>query len=265
VGAVILGALALGSAASGLLATINLLAPYLAASLCMLLTLVVILTLKEPHAEEKTDRPPRKAYGAVMRESLAAMRARPGLLYPMVYLALVPVVGLIMEWLFLQPQAVALGVPLAGVGLIWTAVQFTNMAGSNWADGIKARLGEVRLLYAAPLVIAASLVLLAALQWLPALLLIGVIGFLTAVVRPLLLNRIQKEVTDDLRATLLSMQSLMFTFLLAVSQPTLGYVADHAGLPAAYVVLAGSFGVLILFLFWKSRHHFPRPAATAPA
>jgi MFS family permease len=137
------------------------------------------------------------------------------------------------------------------------AVQLTNMVGSTLSDRVKARFGEGRVLYTAPMVIFSSLILLAALQVLPALLLIAVMGFLTAVVRPLLLSRVQDEIPDDIRATILSMQSLMFTGLAAISQPIMGYIADQSGLPAAYVALAGSLSILLLFLFWKSRHHFP--------
>ena len=86
-------------------------------------------------------------------------------------------------------------------------------------------------------------------------------GFLTAVVRPILLSRIQEELSDDIRATMLSMQSLTFTIVAAISQPTLGAVADHWGLPAAYVALAASISLLMVFFFWKSRQHFPQAAS----
>jgi len=183
------------------------------------------------------------------------MRARPTLLYPMIYLALVPLAAFITETLFLQPQALALGVPLAGIGVLVMAVQLTNMVGSNWSERITARFGEGRIIYAAPLLILASLILLAAIQKLPVLVFIAVIGFFTSVIRPSLLNRIQNEVTDDVRATIISMQSLMFTVISAISQPTLGLVADQSGFPAAYIGFAVGLGILILFLFWKSRHY----------
>jgi MFS family permease len=258
--ATMLGALALGNVASGLLATIDLLVPFLIASLSFLILLGLVLTFKEPQIETQSGGRARKPYREVVRQSLALMRDRPTLRYPMLYLALVPVASLIMETVFLQPQAVALGVPIAGVGVVVMAVQLTNMAGASWSHRIQARFGEGRVLYAAPALIVASLIVLAALQVLPALLFIAVISFLTAVVQPLLMRRIQHEVADEIRATMLSMQSLMFTFLLAISQPTLGVIADHAGLPAAYFGLAGGLSMLVLFLFWKSRRHFPQVA-----
>ena len=258
-GAAFQGALALGSVASGLLASINLILPMLISGLGLLTMLGVVLTFKESQTEEKSGVQTRKSFGEILRQSLAIMRARPTLLYLMIYLALVPLASFITETLFLQPQALSLGVPIAGIGLLVMAVQLINMVGSNWSDRFQALFGEGRLIYTAPLLIIASLILLAMLQKLPALLFIAVIGFITSVLRPGLLNRIQNEVSDDVRATIISMQSLMFTVAGAISQPTLGLVADQSGFPAAYFGFAGSLGVLMLFLFWKSRHHLLLP------
>ena len=113
------------------------------------------------------------------------------------------------------------------------------------------------------MLIVSSLILLALFQRVSALVFIAVIGFVTAALRPLLLSRIQDEVPNDIRATILSMQSLMFTILVAISEPILGSVADRSGLAAAYFGLAGGLSILILFLFWKGRRRFPQGAASA--
>lgn len=254
------GALALGSVTGGVLAAIDLVLPFLIAGLVLLITLGIVLIFKEPQTEETKGAHARPSFGDILRQSLALLRARPTLRYPILYLAIVPLASFMLESVFVQPQALVLGVPLAGIGVIVMAVQLTNMIGSTLSEQITARFGEGRVLYTTPMVICLSLILLAALQVLPALLLIAVMGFLTAVVRPLLLSRIQNELSDDTRATMLSMQSLMFTCVAAISQPTLGAVADHWGLPAAYVALAASVSLLMVFVFWKSRRHFPQAA-----
>ncbi len=254
-GAAFQGALALGSVASGLLASITLILPMFICGLSLLIMLGVVLTFKEPQTEEPSGGQARKSFGAILRQSLALMRARPTLLYPMMYLALVPLASFITETLFLQPQALALGVPLAGIGVLVMTVQLTNMVASNWSDRFKVRFGEERLVYTAPAIILASLIVLAVFQELPVLVFIAVIGFFASVIRPILLNRIQNEVSDDVRATIISMNSLMNTVLAAISQPTLGFVADQSGFPAAYVGFAGGLGILLLFLFWKGHPH----------
>lgn len=255
-GATMLGATAIGSAASGLFASVELILPFLIAGVSLLAMLGIVMTFKEPQTEAMSGGQVRKSYRQILRESFAMMRARPALRYPMLYLSLVPLAALIMETFFLQPQAVALGVPLAGVGVLVMATQLTNMAGSTWANRIAARVGEGRVLYIVPAIIVVSLILLAAFQVLLSLLTIAAISFVTAVVRPLVLNRIQGQVSDNVRATILSTQSLMAMLLVSIGEPTLGFMADQSGLPAAYAALAGGLGILVLFLLWTSRHHF---------
>jgi MFS family permease len=266
VSAIFPGALALGSVAGGFLAAIDVLLPFLIAGLVLLITLGVVLTFKEPQTNTPSGGQVRPSFGEVLRQSFALLRARPTLRYPILYLAVVPLASFMLESVFVQPQALALGVPIAGIGVLVMAVQLTAMAGSAWSDRVRARFGEGRILYTAPMIICSSLILLAALQVLPALLLIAAMGFITAVVRPILLSRIQDELSDDIRATMLSMQSLTFTIVAAISQPTLGAVADHWGLPAAYVALAAGVSLLMVVLFWKSRQHCPQPVmAPCPA
>jgi MFS family permease len=257
-GAVFPGALALGSVFGGFLASVELVLPFVTSGAVLLVMFGVVLTFREPRSEEPSEGQTRKPFLEILRQSIALMRARPTLRYPMFYIALIPIVSLMMEGVFLQPQAVLLGVPLAGIGLLQMGVQITNMAGSSLSDQVKARFGERWILYLAPLIIVGSLILLGALQIFPALVFIAVMSFLTAVLRPILLSRIQNEVSDNIRATVISMQSLMFTVVGAITQPTLGFIGDKAGLPTAYFVLAGALGIVMLSLLWISRHYFPK-------
>ncbi len=265
VSAIFPGGLALGSMASGFLAAINMILPFVLSGLLLLAALGIVLTLSEPQTEQQSREQARPSLRAVLEQSLAVMRDRPTLRFSMVCLAVVPLASFMIESVFVQPQALALGVPLAGIGVIVMAVQFTAMAGSAWSARMTARLGEGRTLYTAPIVICSSLLLLAALQVMPSLLLIGVMGFVTAVVRPILVSRMQQELSDDNRATMLSMQSLTFTMVAALSQPTLGAVADSFGLPAAYVALAGAISVVMIVVFWKGYRHVSQAGRTIPA
>jgi len=220
--------------------------------------LVIVLTLKEPSNEEKADGQTPKSYRQVLGDALSVMMRRPALLYPMIYLAFVPLAATLLETFLVQPQAVLFGIPVAGIGFVVMAVQLTNILGSNWSQSISRRVGERRVIYLSPLVIVTSLVLLAVLQVLLSLTLIAVIGFITAMLRPLIMNLIHKEVSDDIRATALSMQSLITLLIMTIGELAVGYIGDKAGLPIAYIVLAGGTGVMSLILFWNSRSQFPQ-------
>jgi MFS family permease len=258
VGATMTGALALGSVASGLFASIALPLPFLIAAAGYLIIFGIVLTFQEVRINERTDSQIRLSFREVLRQSFALMRARPTLCYPMIYLAIVPLSALILETLFVQPQAVALSLPIAAIGVITMGLQMANIAGASWSDELRKRLGERAIIYATPVVIVSGLILLSALQVIPALIFFAMISFVTAAQHPIVLSKIQSEVSDNTRATLLSMQSLMSTIVAAIAQPTLGFIADQAGLAATYIVLAGSLGIMSLFLFRIGRHNFPQ-------
>jgi energy-converting hydrogenase Eha subunit E len=162
----------------------------------------------------------------------------------MLYLALVPLAALMLETLFVQPQALSLGVPLAVLGVVVMALQITDVIG-YWSHRLEARFGVRRMLNVVPALIVLCLVL-ASFQKQLALIFIAIISSLTSSLHPMVMSRIQRESTDEIRATLLWLPSLMGTVLATISQPVLGLVADRSGLPVAYLVLAGGLVVLSL-------------------
>jgi hypothetical protein len=193
----------------------------------------------------------------ILRESMVILRENEPLRYAIFYLTLIPIAAMVIETVFLQPQALALGVPLAAVGALTMVLQFVKMAGSTWSHRIKSTVGDARAIYTAPFVIAFALVMLGAIQLFPALFFAAVISFVTAFLRPLVMFRIQSAVTDNIRATVLSLQSLLFAAIIAIFEPAMGLIADRAGLAAAYYALAASLVILALVLFASSRKTFP--------
>jgi MFS family permease len=146
ISAIFPGTLALGSVMSGFLAAMNLLLPFVLSGVLLLAALGMVLTLREPQTEQKGHEQARPALRAVLGQSLAVLRERPTLRFSMVYMAVVPLASFMIESVFVQPQALGLGVPLAGIGVIVMAVQLTAMAGSAWSARLVARLGEGRAL-----------------------------------------------------------------------------------------------------------------------
>jgi len=51
----------------------------------------------------------------------------------------------------------------------------------------------------------------------------------------------------------------------AISQPSLGAIADRWGLPAAYVALAGALSVVMVVVFWKGYRHVRQAGETMRA
>ncbi len=247
------GAMALGSAASGLLATLGLIVPFLVAGLSIFIMFGLVLTLKEPPVTAPSSGQERPAFREIVRRSFTLIRTRPTVGHAVLYLALIPMAAFLLESLFIQPQSMSLGVPIAGIGVIVMALQLVGAAGSSASGWVRERFGERRVLAVAPMMIVAGLVVLALWQVLPVLGVIALIGGITSLLRPIMMGRLQNEVPDEIRATLLSVQSMLFTAVAAVAQPSLGWVADRSGLPAAYLVLAGGLGIVTVVLTLRSR------------
>jgi predicted MFS family arabinose efflux permease len=258
--ALVIACTALGSLSSGLLAAIDLRLPFLAAIFCFLTMFVVTLSFREPRHEANADEAKRLTYGQVLRQAVKMMKVRPVLRLSIFYLVLLGLSGVLLETVFLQPQALTLGVPLAAVGVVVTGVHLLNILGSSTADRVRARLGESTVLLVAPMLIVVCLVALAALQSLPALGFVGVVGLLTNLARPLAMGRLQQEADDNVRATLLSLQALLFTLVIAVIEPTMGVIADRSGLSAAYFVLALILALLLTLLYSKGWRYFSQGA-----
>jgi hypothetical protein len=104
-----------------------------------------------------------------------------------------------------------------------------------------------------PVLIVACLIALGASRTPLNIAFIVAIAFVTEVVRPQVAALIQDAVPDQIRATVISLRSLLITLILAVSEPALGALADRFGLSAAYLGLAGLIGVFCVALFWLGR------------
>jgi MFS family permease len=79
VSAIFPGSLALGSVASGFLAAINVILPFILSGLLLLAALGIVLTLSEPHTEQQSHEQARPSLRAVLEQSLAVLRTRPTL------------------------------------------------------------------------------------------------------------------------------------------------------------------------------------------
>ena len=237
----------------GLLASVDLVLPFLVGAAVQASSLLVLFTLKEPKIEHKDSGDARIRYGEIVRGSVKVIRDRPRLLQAVLYLTVIPSAWFIVGILFLQPKAISLGVPIALIGVVVMAVNGTSVAGSILANRAGKFFGAKKVLYGVPLLLMVCLIVIGSIQTMLILLVIALLSFLAVLIEPLVRDIIQNEVSDDIRATVLSMQSLLFTFFLAITEPILGFIADRFELSATYYSLAGLFAVFCVLLFWKGR------------
>lgn len=145
--------------------------------------------------------------------------------------------GVVTSITLLQPYALSLGVPVAAMGVIVIGIRGITMAASWWADRIAKKVGQEAMLIGFPVMMITNLVFLGLTHSLWGIFFISMMTFGNAAIHPLLEYLIQEKPPGDIRATLISIQSLLFTLFLASIQPIIGFLGDRYGLSASFLHL----------------------------
>ena len=221
-------------------------APFLLYSSLLVIALVVILTFREPAREADPETGRALGYRQVLGTALRTIRARPQLRFLLVYSSFLPVAVSVIEITLIQPHVIAIGLPVTALGIVLLGFRSAHIAGSVGSVRLSERLGDRGLFRSAPLVMAAGVIGLGLLPNLGGLFVFGLAGFAVAAARPVVEARMLAETPGSVRATILSVDSLILRVLVAVMSPFSGLIGDTAGLPTAFVVLGVLVGGVLL-------------------
>lgn len=231
-----------GALVGGLLALISLGLPLQMSAVLGAVTILAVLSFKEPRSPVDPDRV-RSNMGQVLGEALRLLRERPNLFRTILYIAIIPVGPIAIAFTYIQPYTLAIGLPLSSLGFAVMAMRLASGAGAILAPSLARRFGTGSILLAIPIVTAGALIFLAGTPSLAGLGLIALIGFMVSMALPLVMVIVQNSITDNVRATIISLQSLLFTLFSAIMFPIYGLLADNAGLSAVFIASA----ILLLF------------------
>lgn len=236
----------------GVLAEASLLLPVRLTALISAIMLLPLLLMKETRGSHQPAGQTAPGYISILRQAVGAMREHPVLRWAIAYLLVIGNVSFYSAT-FLQPYAVALGFSVAALGPIMVAVQGMSIAGSLSVARVQDRLGHNALLFGAPLLIIPSLLLLGLLRLPPVIVSAALAAFLFAVAQPVLLAAVQRRAPDEARATLLSLQSVLASAVLILTEPALGLLSDHYGVHSAYLAMAVLMLAFCIPLLWRGR------------
>ncbi len=259
----------------GLIAATSLVLPVVLTSLLTALTLVPILGMQETvggasalpagRADARPDgsRPSAPAHGdlptaaqdsylSIVRQALAALREQSILRWAAAYLVLLGCVSFYAVT-FLQPLTLAVGLPVAALGPVMVTVQGMSVAGALAVPLAQRILGNQALLFGVPLLLIPGLALVGLAPGWPVLAVAALLAFLFSLTQPVLLAVLQARVSNQARATLLSIQSLLSTVFLTFTEPPLGISADQFGVASAYLWMAGLVAIFSVPLLLRGR------------
>jgi predicted MFS family arabinose efflux permease len=210
----------------GLAATVQL------SAIAPLLSLAVILAMREPRFRSERASP---GVAAFVREAYrigSADRAVPALILLYGLLGM----GAVGVGLFFQPFLDGHGVEVSNLGYIQAPARVFGAIGALGAFWFAARTGKLGSLYWITVCVAGSYVVLGLWDSVAASIMFPLISLATAAAIPLTIDMINRRIPSEQRATILSGGQLVFALLTAGFAPMLGAVADAYSLQAGFLV-----------------------------
>ena len=236
----------------GFLALISLRTPlYYQAALTMV-AIPLAWSLVEPDRKEASA--PESSFGAILKIVRYALHGHAEVKWLILYSSLVGTSTLTIVW-FVQPYLKAIALPLVWFGSAWAILQFSVGLFAINAYRIEALLGRRIALIALILLAAVGYILLSFFQALWAAFFLFIFYLVRGINGPVLNDYINQCVSSEIRATVLSVKSLVGRVMFVCLGPLAGWVSDSYSLSAAFLVCGLVFlGCGTLFLFFLHRN-----------
>jgi MFS family permease len=228
-------------------------------SLCFTLTGIagvlgagLALSLHEPPREVGAQ---RIGYWKTLKRGLRITIEQPLVRYQVLFGAVTLLFPFLLTFVFFQPYATEVGMPIWLLGPLALVMRGGAMAGSMLAHRISEWLGPPTVIVAAPLIIVACLALLGLVPAQQTVVVFVAIAFTSAVLRPPLSELLNRTVPASERATVLSLESVVMTSLNAIVEPAIFGLATIASLGLALGVSSIGLlaaGLVLLVLWWRA-------------
>jgi MFS family permease len=263
----------------GLLATINLALPYLASSIVIFFSGLLALTLIEPPkrlvvgaihesplrsfveplkegsiVQDSRFKIRKKYYHEIIR-SFNLMRDEKKILWLVLFFSLVFLATRLGFWTY-QPYMKEVGVPLSLFGVVFASFHLFAALVSKYADKIEKALKENLTLLFMPVLVIISFVLMSRFLFLWSICFILLQQASMATHEPILKNYLNRLAPSDIRATMLSVQSMAGNLVFAITAPFLGSFVDRFGLGNALLIFALVIIIFSIFLWHYRKRWF---------
>lgn len=244
-----------------LAALTNLTVPVVASIGLAALTVPVVLAFHEPRRRETG---PKPGYFQLMRHGVGYALSRPRLRAVIVLGALVQGLSFAVMTMT-QPFLSHHGVPIGAFGLLITALSISAMSGALLSHRIAARLGARSAIYAACGLIAVAALVLGVVDAFGAFVAFAFLRFGLATFFPIVSELVNRDSTDDIRATVASMTTMGTSVTGAVAKPAMGAIADRSVISNAFLANAVAMVALggLALLAWTRASRVPVDPAGA--
>lgn len=222
---------------------------YLLYALSAGLAIGCILQLHEPFRDQTTPATDAQSLIAISRSAAKWLRQFSALRHLMVFHAAFSALGTTYYYYFQSVMTAKgfSGLLISGI-LVITAI--LNVGGVQLTPWLQRKWPQTQLLRGLAIVLAGALI---SALWANTLGLVGgylLINLLSAVIEPLLSNYYNQLIPSAQRATLLSISSMIFSLMMVVLFPVMGWLVEQSSFAVAF----GGAGVVVLICGWLVFH-----------
>lgn len=235
-------AFALSAPIGGLLAEFNLAWPFAATVLSCLAAGSIALALKEPTRTTQRGKP---RYPEILKRSVKLLIKNREIRWLTIYSAGLFAALRLAFWVY-QPFMEGAGFPYFAFGLTFAGLNLFSAAVSTQAERLERFFGEKTTLIMMPVLLAGGFFLMSVkiAPWALSFFLLQQVPY--ALFEPVLKAYSNRHIASEIRATVLSLQSMAGNLVFAAVGPILGLAVDYLFLNHALVILGGT--VLIFFI-----------------
>ncbi len=209
------------------------------------------LTLVEPDRKKLRN---NRNFQQIFKIIQYAVFEHRGLQSTIIYSSVIGTATLTMAW-FVHPYFVFLGLPLAFFGIMIPLLNLTAGFLSMHAYRFEQRFGRESIILFIAVGIPSGYFCLGMFNMVGGLFCLFLFYIIRGIATPVLKNHINEITPSPIRATVLSIRSLIIRLCFVILGPVLGWQADRAGLSSTFVIISAFFlltGVFSAFFLINS-------------
>ena len=229
------------------IASINLVYPFYLQTVCLIIYFGLALTLIEPEYHQsivetqKLDR---------LKNIIIDVVKRPRLRWLILLSGTFSSASFLIVWLS-QDYLKQLEIPIQAFGWTWAIFHLGMSLASVNAHRLQRYLGIKKATLILVLILAISYAGLGNIERVYGIVFIMAIYIVRGLCSPLILNAINQQISSSVRATILSINSLVFRIAFAIVAPIIGAIASRYSLFTGLTVAGCMFLVSGLFCWWR--------------
>ena len=229
------------------IASINLVYPFYLQTVCLAIYFGLALTLVEP----KCHKPIAKTQQLKqLKDIIVDVIKRPQLRWLILLSGTFSSASFLIVWLS-QDYLKQLNIPIQAFGWAWAIFHIGMSLASVNAHRLQSILGIKKATLGLVLTLAASYICLGNIDRLWGIVFIMGIYIVRGLCSPIILNAVNQQISSTVRATILSINSLVFRLAFAVIAPIIGAIASRYNLFTGLTVAGCLFLILGWFCWWR--------------